>query len=64
MAETLKGMRVAIPATDRFEESERLQPKKAREQAGAQPEVGAAPPRNRPGALPGPFPPPDGSGAG
>jgi len=39
MAENLKGMRVAILATDGFKQSELLEPKRALEQAGAKPEV-------------------------
>jgi protease I len=39
MAENLNGMRVAILATDGFEQSELLEPKRALEQAGAKPEV-------------------------
>ena len=39
MADNLKGMRVAILATDGFEQSELLEPKRALEAAGAKPEV-------------------------
>jgi len=39
MAENLNGMRVAILATDGFEQSELLEPKRALEEAGAKPEV-------------------------
>lgn len=39
MAERLKGKRVAILATDGFEQSELLEPKKALENEGARPEV-------------------------
>jgi protease I len=39
MADNLNGMRVAILAADRFEESELLEPKQALEAAGAKPEV-------------------------
>jgi protease I len=39
MADTLNGMRVAILATDRFEEAELLEPMQALEAAGAKPEV-------------------------
>ena len=39
MADNLNGMRVAILATDGFEQSELLEPKRALEQAGAKPEI-------------------------
>lgn len=39
MAEQLNGMRVAILATDGFEQSELLEPKRALQAAGAKPEV-------------------------
>jgi len=39
MAENLRGMRVAILATDGFEQSELLEPKRALEAAGAKPEI-------------------------
>jgi len=39
MAENLRGKRVAILATEGFEQAELLEPKKALEQAGAQTEV-------------------------
>ncbi len=45
MADTLKGLRVAILATDGFEQSDLLEPRKALDAAGAATQVVS--PKNR-----------------